>query len=324
MTTHKRRWSAILLATGLTMAAAACGGGDDDDTTRRENTPPPSERPTTTPPTNGPGDCTVGEYWDLDTETCQPLDEDPPTTPGGDGSGGGTTTTNGGMFSIRVDGGGCSLAPDHDMEGAFPAAVDMAEYVSCFLPRIEEWIDVTYDSMSHPANYYYIPSGVTGASACGAAYSDTDLFYCPTDQSIYLGEAELWEHYSTYGDGAGLVIVAHETTHHFQSQAGMAETTRTFAQVQYENQSDCGAGAFNDYMYDLGLLDTEDDLTDLSGSLDSLASAEGPNRDHGTSQERLDAYNLGWQAFDGPNDDGSLEQSLYACVPIVNDVALIN
>lgn len=330
MTTHRPRWSAISLAAVLTMAVAACGGNDGDDvgpTTERE-----TERPTSTP-TDEPEftDCPVGEVWDLDTETCQSLDEDPPTTPGGDVitgggdvTGGEIDTTGGGIFSIRVDGGACSLAPDQDMEGAFPSAVDMAEYVSCFLPRIEEWIDVTYEGMPHPANYYYIPAGVTGTSACGAAYSDTDLFYCPTDQSIYLGETSMWNQYSTYGDGSGLWIVAHEVTHHFQTQRGMAPTTRTSAQVPYENQGDCGAGAFNDYLYDLGLLDTEDDITDLSGSLDSLASVEGTNRDHGTSQERLDSYNLGWKALDGPNDDGSIEQSLFACNQIVpNDVALI-
>ncbi len=194
--------------------------------------------------------------------------------------------------------------PAGDLEGAFTSSAEMAVYLDCVLPSVAQWIDATYADMTHPTNYYFVAAGVSGAEADGGcAYDENSLQYCPWSGNVYLGEAALWEQYSVYGDAAPVVVLAHEVTHHFQNVAGVPASTTPEEQIPKEDQADCGAGAFMAYAAEQGWLDVEDDIVDLAGSLTAAGETEGPDRTHGTVDERLAAFDVGYLSGEG----------LYAC-----------
>jgi uncharacterized protein len=82
--------------------------------------------------------------------------------------------------------------------------------------------------------------------------------------------------------------------------------------VPSENQADCGAGAFMANADNQGLLDYPDDIRDLAGSLASVGELEGPERTHGTIQERLSAFDRGFAS------------GLFACNAYVPQAPIIN
>ena len=186
----------------------------------------------------------------------------------------------------------------------------MSEYLECVIPGVEQWIDDTYSSMTHPSHYYFVPRGVAGDPG-GCRYNSRSLEYCGTGD-VYLGEDSVWEQYSIFGDAAPVVVLAHEVTHSFQHNVGMQLTTGR-AEIRYENQADCGAGAFMAYAAEQGWMNVEDDIVDLAGSLDAAASAETVTRDHGTSQERLGAFDASYLSGAG----------MHACVPYVPEIPII-
>ena len=85
-------------------------------------------------------------------------------------------------------------------------------------------------------------------------------------------------------------MAAHELTHHFQLMVHMPEIQTLNEQIKYENQADCGAGAFMKFADGMGYVDREDDIKDLADALNTAGEAEGPDQTHGTSAERLAAF----------------------------------
>ena len=194
--------------------------------------------------------------------------------------------------------------PAGDLEGAFTSSAEMEVYLDCVIPSVAQWIDATYTDMTHPSNYYFVPAGTSGTEGDnGCAYDETSLKYCLSSGNIYLGEAALWEQYSVFGDAAPVVVLAHEVTHHFQNVTGVPTSTTPAEQIPKENQADCGAGAFMAYAAQQGWMDVQDDIVDLAGSLMAAAEAEGPDRTHGTVDQRLAAFDVGYLSGEG----------LYAC-----------
>ncbi len=199
---------------------------------------------------------------------------------------------------------GSAECPAGDLEGAFTSSAEMEVYLDCVIPQVAQWIDATYTDMPHPTNYYFVPAGGGGTEGDGGCpYDETSLQYCGTSGNIYLGEAALWEQYSVFGDAAPVVVLAHEVTHHFQNVTGVPPSTTPDEQILKENQADCGAGAFMAYAKQQGWMDVQDDIVDLAGSLVNAAESEGPDRTHGTVDERLAAFYTGYLNAEG----------LYAC-----------
>jgi hypothetical protein len=198
---------------------------------------------------------------------------------------------------------GSADCPAGDLEGAFTSSAEMEVYLGCITPQVAQWIDATYTDMPHPTNYYFVPAGVADTDGDGGCpYDETSLQYCLPSGNIHLGEAALWEQYSVFGDAAPVVVLAHEVTHHFQNVIGVPSTTPE-ERILKENQADCGAGAFMAYAKQQGWMDVQDDIVDLAGSLVAAAEAEGPDRTHGTVDERLAAFYTGYLNGEG----------LYAC-----------
>ena len=194
---------------------------------------------------------------------------------------------------------GSATCPAGDLEGAFRSSAEMAVYLECVIPNVEQWIDATYaDTAHHPTNYYFVPTGGGGTDG-GCAYDETSLEYCRPSGNIYLGEASLWKQYSVFGDAAPVTVLAHEVTHHFQNVAGVPAWTTPNEEIPHENQADCGAGAFMAYAKQQGWMDVQDDIVDLAGSLVNAGESEGPDRTHGTVDERLAAFYVGYLSGEG-------------------------
>ena len=110
-------------------------------------------------------------------------------------------------------------------------------------------------------------------------------------------------------------ILAHEVTHHFQRSVRMTPAQTPNEQIRYENQADCGAGAFMSYAEKRGRLDRADDLRDLAGSLTAAGEAESDQQSHGTIRERLAAFDRAFL--------GSWDPPLVACNTFVPEKPII-
>lgn len=203
-----------------------------------------------------------------------------------------------------------------ELEGKFTKSSEMDQYLGCIVPSVEKWITAANPTSRHPKAYYFIPLGVTGAdNQC--KYDDKTLFYCPSTESVYFGELATWKQYTQHGDAAAALIMAHEVTHHFQKVANMPPATVPNEQIRYENQADCGGGAFIRYAQSQGWVTSlTDDVIDVIGALAVAGSSPGPKQDHGTSGERLTAVGRG--ALSGQSNP------LVACNQYVPEVALVS
>lgn len=203
-----------------------------------------------------------------------------------------------------------------DLEGKFTKSSQMDEYLACIVPSIEQWVGVAEPTIRHPKNYYFIPLGVTGADD-KCKYDDKTLFYCLSTESVYFGEVSTWTQYTQHGDASAALIMAHEVTHHFQNVANMPPATVPNEQIRYENQADCGGGAFMRYAQSQGWITSlTDDVVDVVGALAAAGSYPGPKQDHGTSAERLTAVGRGALSRQ-PNP-------LVSCNTYVPEVALVS
>lgn len=184
------------------------------------------------------------------------------------------------------------------LEGRFTTSSEMDEYLACIVPQVEKWVDAVAPGTAHPQAYFFIPRDVTGAhNRC--EYDDTTLFYCPSTQSIYFGEQSTWRLYTQHGDAAAAMIMAHEATHHLQNLADLPPATIPNEQIRYENQADCGGGAFMRYALSQNWVTSlTDDLIDVLGALAVAGSSPGPDQDHGSSTQRLGAFGRGAASSD--------------------------
>ncbi len=201
-----------------------------------------------------------------------------------------------------------------ELEGAFTKSSEMADYLACIVPGIEQWIDAAYPDMSSP-KYYFVPAGTKGIdNKC--EYDDATLAYCTTTRSVFFGEVATFGLYKRHGDAAGALVMAHEVTHHFQKVAAMPPAQVASEQIRYENQADCGAGAFISYANKQKWLNPADDIIDVAGALALAGAIPGTkNRTHGSAPERLAAFGRAVISSD-PNP-------LRTCNRFVPEVALV-
>ena len=205
-----------------------------------------------------------------------------------------------------------TTCPDvEDLEGVFTQPAQMRVFIECVIPMVDLWVTNAYvDGMPPPNNYLYVPAGSAGGSF-GCEYDETSLFYCFLDGNVYLGEVALWQLYS-YGDAAPVMVLAHEIGHRFQHIRQMRRSMSERESIPKENQADCVAGVFMDVAARVGWSDVQDDITDLPGALILAGEIDGPSRTHGTVDQRVRAFFIGY------NND----ESLFDCNFLVADVML--
>ena len=129
---------------------------------------------------------------------------------------------------------------------------------------------------------------------CGLAFTGLGPGYCPQDETLYYPVD--WVDPATglrleeYGEPAVEMVVAHEMAHHAQLQMekfgirGVESTSGT----QMELEADCLAGVYaNQAITESGAIEA---------ALAALGEAGGPG--HGSSQQRVAAFELGYNTGD--------------------------
>jgi hypothetical protein len=183
------------------------------------------------------------------------------------------------------------------LEGLFDYT-QMDDYLDVIVPWISDWSRLTWPDMSEP-EVFYVKHGAGGNEGCAESsgaqgrYSSASFEYCGADQVIYVGQDTLWAFYSEAGDAAPAAGLAHEWGHHVQESLGVPDPRSAEESVNHENQADCLSGAWIRYTDQQGHLEPEDDLKDLGTLFPMIGSAEDPDRDHGTTSERIRSFNVG-------------------------------
>jgi predicted metalloprotease len=148
--------------------------------------------------------------------------------------------------------------------------------------------------------YPYSPAGVSFIyedpvdGVCGPFYPEYGPGYCPLDTTLYYPVDWLYEgrDLADYGEAAMGWAVAHELGHHAQQQLDALGLQGWFSipLEQAEIQADCFAGAWarqaGEQFGDGG----------VEAVLNAMANAGGPG--HGTSEERISAFRLGYDTGD--------------------------
>jgi len=177
------------------------------------------------------------------------------------------------------------------LEGAF-SHDGMADYLEAIEPMVTQFYRDAYPDIPDP-RLVYIPAERVSRGACG--YSDSWAYaYCAANQTVYVGQDLLWSFYRRAGDAAPAIALAHEWGHHVQYYRGVPFGRTASQSVDFENQADCLSGAWARYAEEQGWLETEDDLDDVSALMQQIGSAETARRDHGTTAERSQAFQLAY------------------------------
>jgi predicted metalloprotease len=161
--------------------------------------------------------------------------------------------------------------------------------------------------------YAWVPQGRATRSGCGAPADEHAAFYCPSDDTIYVGKriaAEIWSGASrnfpgeavgagkAIGDFGLAYVVAHEYAHNIQNELGIFQEVRTPVAKPFELQADCFAGTWGNSVYREGQI-TEEDVQEAVSTAMAAGDFEfGNPQHHGTPEERRDAWLLGWTTGD--------------------------
>ena len=202
-----------------------------------------------------------------------------------------------------------------------PASDDpMVQFVSVVLADIE---DTWHVLLPENGRQYIAPKLVlfSGAvqSACGFANAAVGPFYCPGDQKVYIDLSfyqDLKQRFHAPGDFAQAYVIAHEIGHHVQKLMGISEKVQALRSrlgtveanalsVRLELQADCFAGIWAHHANRSRQILEEGDLDEALNA----ASAIGDDRlqkqargyvtpdsfTHGTSQQRVRWFSVGWK-----------------------------
>jgi predicted metalloprotease len=166
------------------------------------------------------------------------------------------------------------------------------------------WTDRLADAGDRPqVRFQWTAPGQSVTSPCTPkGTNDKTAEYCSADDTIYFSQqmaVDLWKGTFTGsagvsqqngGDFAVAVAVAHEFGHNLQAELGLTGTT-----VQLEDHADCLAGVWANAAYYQGILDPgdADEAVDVMQAIGSRQGSE-----HGTPDERVQAYLLGWNNGD--------------------------
>ena len=241
------------------------------------------------------------------------------------------------LFALFVgggDGGGIGdiLGQLATQQGANPQSQDSSEFEG--LDEDEEFVMAVLGSTETlwteefaAAGSTYDPATVvlfTGStpSACGGANSATGPHYCPLDETIYIDLTfydELKRRFGAEGgDFAEAYVLAHEVGHHIQQETGIMDQVRSLQQsdpgsanelsVRLELQADCLAGVWAHSIFE------RENVLERGDIEEGLSAAEAVGDDriqqattgrvnpesftHGTSQQRVDWFNVGYTTGD--------------------------
>ena len=160
-------------------------------------------------------------------------------------------------------------------------------------------------------SFLWVPPGRAARSGCGAVADENAAFYCPADDTIFVGEelaadilrgtgrtfpGERAGHGRARGDFGLAYVIAHEYAHNVQHELGLARIDPRYGVEPLELQADCMAGLWGNSVYREGKLqpgDVEEAISTV------LAAGDFDTRNpqhHGTPEERRGAWLLGYRS----------------------------
>jgi hypothetical protein len=237
----------------------------------------------------------------------------------GGGSGGGLGEALQGL------GGGAAPAQTQEQPPEYQGVDEVEDFVSAVLGSTEVvWIDVFSSSgrTYEPAKLVLFTGSTP--SGCGGADTQVGPHYCPLDKTIYIDRefyGELQRRFgASGGDFAEAYVMAHEVAHHVQNELGIMDQVRSAQQsdpgqandysVALELQADCLAGVWAYSIFQQGDVLERGDIQEAVDAAASVGDDRiqqkttgqiNPERwTHGSSQQRVDWFNAGYQSGD-PN-----------------------
>ena len=143
------------------------------------------------------------------------------------------------------------------------------------------------------------PGEVVDTRCSGDPADDMAAFYCPADDTIYIGRALGQQVLQGTGDFGVAYVVAHEYAHNVQAELGWFDEGRLVTTVApFELQADCMAGAWGHAVYQQGRLQPGDVEEAVATAL-AVGDFDSTNpQHHGTPEERKGAWLSGYGSGD--------------------------
>ncbi len=148
-------------------------------------------------------------------------------------------------------------------------------------------------------SHRWVSPGTKVRTGCNDNADDQAAFYCPADDTIYIGEAIGRDILTNLGDFGVAYVVAHEYAHNVQQELGWYSQGLRFTTVApFELQADCMAGAWGYAVYQEGLLDATD-VEEAVSTAYAVGDFDLTNpQHHGTPDERAGAWTRGYRTGD--------------------------
>jgi uncharacterized protein len=159
--------------------------------------------------------------------------------------------------------------------------------------------------------YRWVAPGGVALNPCGQPADDRAAFYCPGDDTIYIGQqfaADLYRGVAqglpgesagfgrAAGDFAVAYVVAHEYAHNLQQELGVFDNRVSPSARPFELQADCLSGTWAFSVYEEGLLQPGD-IEEAANTALAIGDFDvGNEQHHGTPQERRDALLAGFNS----------------------------
>src|SRR5687767_15600104 len=162
-------------------------------------------------------------------------------------------------------------------------------------------------------SFLWIPPGRAARSACGAVANEKSAFYCPSDDTIFVGEelaadilratgrtfpGERAGYGKARGDFGLAYVIAHEYAHNVQHELGLARVDPRYGVEALELQADCMAGLWGNSVYREGRLKPGDVEEAISTVLAAGDFDTSNPQHHGTPDERRAAWLAGYRSGD--------------------------
>ena len=181
-------------------------------------------------------------------------------------------------------------------------ATSFQDFLGDVLGSVDRYWGRTFAAADIPrprVNHAWVAPGEIVGTACESEADAQAAFYCPADDTIYIGESIGRDVLEGIGDFGVAYIVAHEYAHNVQQELGWFEAgVRVTTVAPVELQADCMAGAWGYAVYQEGIVD-EADVEEAVGTAYAVGDFDLTNpQHHGTPDERAGAWTRGYTTGD--------------------------
>ena len=193
---------------------------------------------------------------------------------------------------------------------------DMEKFLTSVIEDVDAYWTATLgqQGIAEPkVSYRWLREGEQVNSACDFVADDHAAFYCPADDTIYVGiplAQELFQGMArgfpgqeagqgrAVGDFGVAYLVAHEYAHNLQEELGFFSSGPTTGAKPFELQADCMAGNWANSKFQRGEVQPGDVEEAMNTAL-AVGDFDYDNEQHhGTPNERRAAWLLGYETGD--------------------------